>query len=210
MAESTVSRRERHTSPSHSDDGPATPALRPLPRRAAWVAVGRCVGASVGMLVRRQVRFPRAEVGTRIVFADRTTSRVYRDTRVARRTADPCFLAVSFRLRSVRGRGHAWFRAESWLNTPLFVGFPGFASKLWLAHDELGRYRGLYEWDGASRAERYARSLWHVLALVSEPASIDYRIVPGLRRADVLADPGVLGPWFPDEGGAWWRVVAVG
>jgi len=209
MAESTVSRRERHTIPSHSDDGPATPALRPLPRRAAWVAVGRCVGASVGMLVRRQVRFPRAEVGTRIVFADRTTSRVYRDTRVARRTADPCFLAVSFRLRSVRGRGHAWFRAESWLNTPLFVGFPGFASKLWLAHDELGRYRGLYEWDGAARAERYARSLWHVLALVSEPASIDYRIVPGLRRADVLADPGVLGPWFPDEGGAWWRVVAV-
>lgn len=210
MAESTVSRRERHPNPSPSDGRPATPALRPLPRRTAWAAVGRCVGASVGMLVRRQVRFPRAEVGTRIVFADRTTSRVYRDTRVARRTVDPCFLAVSFRLRSVRGRGHAWFRAESWLNTPLFVGFPGFASKLWLAHDELGRYRGLYEWDGAARAERYARSLWHVLALVSEPASIDYRIVPGLRRADILADPGLLGPWFPDEGGAWWRVVAVG
>jgi hypothetical protein len=28
------------------------------------------------------------------------------------------------------------FRAESILNTPLFAGFPGFVSKLWLAHDE--------------------------------------------------------------------------
>jgi hypothetical protein len=161
------------------------------------------------MLVRRKVHFPRSHVGRRILFADRTSARVYRDTRVARPVAQPCFLAVTFRLRAVRGRGHAWFRAESWLNTPLFVGFPGFVSKLWLAHDEHGRYRGLYEWDGTDRAETYARSLWHVLALVSEARSIDYRIVPGLRRADILADPGTLAPWFPDEEGAWWRVAAV-
>ncbi len=209
MAESAVSPQQPRTERPHPVH-PASQALGPLPRRAAWVGVAQCVGASAAMLLRRQVRFPRSEVGTRLVFADHTTSRVYRDTTVSVRSADPCFLAVTFRLRSVRGRGHAWFRAESWLNTPLFVGFPGFASKLWLAHDELGRYRGLYEWDGAVRAERYARSLWHVLALVSEPGSIDYRIVPGLRRADVLADPNVLSPWLPDERGAWWRVAAVG
>ena len=208
MARRVVGGGESYGDRSRSDDRLAS-GLRPVTPRAAWAAVGRCVGVSAGMMVRRQVRFPPAEVGTWIVFADRTTARVYRDTNVARRAADPCFLAVTFRLRSVRGRGHAWFRAESWLNTPLFVGFPGFTSKLWLAHDELGRYRGLYEWDGASLAERYVRSLWHVLALVSEPTSIDYRIVPGLRRAEVLADPSVLAPWFPDEGDAWWRVVAV-
>jgi hypothetical protein len=184
-------------------------ARTPLPRRVAWSGVARCVVRSAGMLVRQEVHFPRAEVGRRIGFADRTTARVYRDTRLGRAVADPCFLAVTFRLRAVRGQGHAWFRAESWLNTPLFVGFPGFASKLWLAHDEHRRYRGLYEWDGADRAESYARSLWHVLALVSEPSSIDYRIVPGLRRADILADTRVLDSWFPDEEGAWWRVVAV-
>lgn len=189
--------------------GPSVaPARTRLPRRVAWAAVARCVGTSAGMLARREVRFPRSQVGRRIAFADHTSARVYRDTAVARAAAEPCFLAVTFRLRAVHGRGHAWFRAESWLNTPLFVGFPGFASKLWLAHDEQGRYRGLYEWDGADRAETYARSLWHVLALVSEPTSIDYRIVPGLRRADVLADTSLLHPWFPDEEGAWWRVVA--
>ena len=35
----------------------------------------------------------------------------------------------------------------SLLNTPFFVGFPGFVSKLWLANDEHGVYRGLYRWD---------------------------------------------------------------
>jgi hypothetical protein len=52
-------------------------------------------------------------------------------------------LVVEFRLRAVRGLGHAAFRWESLLNTPLFAGFPGFVSKLWLANDDLGRYRGL-------------------------------------------------------------------
>jgi hypothetical protein len=120
---------------------------------------------------------------------------------------DPCFLAVSFRLRLIRGKGHAWFRAESILNTPLFVGFPGFASKLWLAHDSRGIYRGLYEWDGADRAEQYARSLWRVLELGCEPASIDFQILPGLRRDEVLADPTVLDQHAPAEPHAWWRVV---
>ena len=63
----------------------------------------------------------------------------------------PPVLVVAFRLRWVRGRGHALFRAESLLNTPLFVGFPGFVSKLWLAHDENGAYRGFYQWNGATR-----------------------------------------------------------
>lgn len=199
------------STPTTPPSNPTTVAAArtPLPRGLAWSGVARCVVTSAGMLVRRQVRFPRTQVGRHIGFADRTGARVYRDTRVARPAVEPCFLAVTFRLRAVRGRGHAWFRAESWLNTPLFVGFPGFVSKLWLTHDEQGRYRGLYEWDGPDRAETYARSLWHVLALVSEPRSIDYRIVPGVRRGDILADTSVLAPWFPDEEGAWWRVVAV-
>jgi hypothetical protein len=81
-------------------------------------------------------------------------------------------------------------------------------SKLWLAHDSHGTYRGLYEWDGADRAEQYARSLWRVLELVSEGGSIDYRVLPGLRRDEVLSDTGVLDRYASKGEGAWWRVVA--
>ena len=93
------------------------------------------------------------------------------------------------------------FRAESLLNTPLFVGFPGFVSKLWLAHDESGRYRGVYQWDGRARAHAYARSLWWVLALVSERESIHYTVIPHCTRSELLC--GI------DGGDAWWRVADV-
>lgn len=184
------------------------PGLGPLPRAIAWRAVARCILTSTAMLARGQIRSPRGNVGRTIRFADGTTGRVYRETAVPWAAVDPCFLVVSFRLRGVRGRAHQAFRVESILNTPLFVGFPGFISKLWLAHDGHDLYRGLYEWDGAPRAERYARSLWRVLELVSEPGSIDFRVLPGLRRDDVLADPAVLGRYETSETGAWWRVVA--
>jgi hypothetical protein len=46
--------------------------------------------------------------GTQLRFADGTSARVYRET-VADRgaTLDPCVLVVEFRLRAVRGLGHA-------------------------------------------------------------------------------------------------------
>src|SRR5687767_7130336 len=141
--------------------------------------MARCVFDAARLLAGRRLRLPRGRVGMRLRFADGTSARVYRETVVAgRAAAEPCVLVVAFRLRFVRGWGHALFRAESLLNTPLFVGFPGFVSKLWLAHDERGAYRGVYQWDGPDRAERYARALWRVLALVSVPGSIAYRVVP--------------------------------
>lgn len=97
------------------------------------------------MLARGELRWPRDNVGRVLRFADGTRARVYRETVAPGAPRDPCFLAVSFRLRVVRATGHAWFRAESILNTPLFVGGPGFASTLWLAHDGHGIHRGLYE-----------------------------------------------------------------
>jgi len=124
-------------------------------------------------------------------------------------TQDPCVLVVEFRLRAVRGWAHAAFRWESLLNTPLFVGFPGFVSKLWLANDERGRYRGLYEWDGPRRADHYARALWRVLALVSVPGSIHYVVLPGLRRDELLARPQVLAGAGATDTAAWWRPVEV-
>ena len=96
----------------------------PLPRLVAWRAVVRCFATSLRMLLRGEVGFPTSEVGRRIESADSSTARVYRDTTVGRPVAEPCFLAVTFRLRAVRGRGHAWFRVESLL-IPALRGVPG-------------------------------------------------------------------------------------
>jgi hypothetical protein len=148
---------------------------------------------------------PRTHVGQWLRFADGSASRVYQETVVDRHSlSDPAVLVVGFRLRAVRGRGHDLFRRESVLNTPLFIGFHGSVSKLWLANDEHGLYRGLYQWDGAEKAEQYARALWRVLALVSVPGSIHCHVLPGLLRDELLRDPG-LAP--ADETGAWWRLT---
>ncbi|WIM92901.1 hypothetical protein ACTOB_004859 [Actinoplanes oblitus] len=182
---------------------------RPLSLPAAGWAVARCAGVTAALLARRRVHLPRDRVGRRLSFGDGTTARIYRDTVVDRPAPrDPCVLVVEFRLRGVHGRGHALFRAESILNTPLFVGFPGFVSKLWLAHDEHDVYRGLYEWDGAESAAGYARALWWVLALVSHRASIDYRVIPGLTRADVLERTPAWVAATTGAGAAWWCPVA--
>ena len=109
----------------------------PLPIRSALGALARCAGTTAALLAQRRIHLPVRHVGRRLRFADGTSSRVYRETVVDRPPAgDPCVLVVEFRLRAVRGRGHAVFRWESLFNTPLFVGFPGFVSKLWLAHDD--------------------------------------------------------------------------
>jgi hypothetical protein len=179
----------------------------PLRYAAALRAVADCAVSTARLLRRRRIRLPTELVGTQLRFADGTSARVYRETVVERgATEDPCVLVVEFRLRLVRGRAHAAFRAESLLNTPLFAGFPGFASKLWLAHDERGRYRGVYEWDGPQRADHYARALWRVLALVSVPGSIHYMILPGLSREEFLARPQALA-WAAADRAAWWRPV---
>ena len=193
--------------PGRSDVVPEQP---PLAYPVAMRALAGCVAQTARLLWQRRMHLPTQRVGMRLRFADGTSARVYRETAVDRgATADPCVLVVEFRLRAVRGRGHAVFRWESLLNTPLFAGFPGFVSKLWLADDERGRYRGLYEWDGPRRAENYARALWRVLALVSAPGSIHYVVLPDLRRDALLDRPRVLDGATADAA-AWWRLADVG
>jgi hypothetical protein len=181
----------------------------PLALRVALQALATCVVSTAHLLWRRRLHLPTGHMGMRLRFADGTSAPVYRESVAGRgATRDPCVLVVEFRLRAVRGFGHALFRWESLLNTPLFAGFPGFVSKLWLAHDERGRYRGVYEWDGAERAAAYARALWWVLALVSVRGSVHYVVLPGLRRDELLARPDLLGTAEVDAA-AWWRLAAV-
>jgi hypothetical protein len=160
------------------------------------------------LLGQRKTHLPRQNVGLHLRFGDGTTGRVFRETVVdQQRPEDPCLLIVGFRLRLLHGSWHKVFLWECIFNTPLFVGFPGFVSKLWLDRDERELYRGLYEWNDAAGAEFYARSLWRVLELVCPRGAIHYKTVPGLRRDQVLEHPQVLEGIDPDEGSAWWRLV---
>jgi len=127
----------------------------PLKIRCAAGAVFRCVWATGALLAQRRIHQPGKHVGQTLRFASGASAQVYRETVVQRHpTEAPAVLVVEFRLRWVRGRGHALFRAESLLNTPLFVGFPGFVSKLWLAH----------EW---GRDELDAGEMWNSNSVIS-------------------------------------------
>lgn len=169
----------------------------------------RSVVVGVAELARGRVHQPSGRVGSRVRFADGTAGVVYRETARDRAVIDaPTVLVVRFRLRRIRSaRWHAAFRWESLANTVLFVGFPGFVSKLWCAHDERGRYRGVYQWDGVDRAEAYVSALRRVLALVSERSSIDHVTLPGLDRDAVLAEPSTTEAIRPDGRDAWWRPI---
>ena len=107
-------------------------------------------------------------------------------------------------------RGLAPARWTVLLDTPLFVGFPGFVSKLWLTRDEHGVYRGLYDWDGAAAAERYARSLRWVLVLVSVRGSIHHLVLPGVRRDELLTDAESSVQHLHHRGRAVRRAAGVG
>ena len=174
-------------------------------RCAVWVLIC-CLARTSLLLLRGRVRQPTGNVGRRVEFADGTASEVYRETFIAGRPCrKPAVLVVGFRLRHVKSDcAYALFRVESELNTVLFAGFPGLVSKLWLCHDQKGTYRGLYQWDDPELAAAYARALWRVLALVSEPGSIHYAVVPGADRDEVL-EGVTVGAVEPSSG--WWSPV---
>jgi len=168
----------------------------PLAYPTAARALVGCVVGTARLLRRHRLHLPKERVGMRLRFADGTSARVFRETTADRdATVDPCVLVVEFRLRAVRGHRHAAFRRESLLSTPLFAGFPGFRSKLWLADDERGRYRGLYEWDGPQPAANYARALQALLDRSDLKPAVDLQLPargrgPGAARAIRSPGPG--------------------
>lgn len=194
-------------SPARQRGCPENDVLALPPMREAAPHVLASARRTPGLVLSRRLHHPRHHIGRIICFADGSSSRVYRETRVGDGLArDPTLLVVGFVLRRVQGSFHSVFRAESWLNIPLFVGFPGFTSKLWLAHDQNGCYRGIYEWDGEERAAAYVRELSWVLGLFSIPGSIRAHTVPGIHREDVLSDPHALTATAKGSG-PWWRPI---
>src|SRR5690606_8397091 len=133
-----ISRRER------APNRPDPPSATGMQRRPGIGALFRSPRPWLAM--RHRVRRPLEHRNSRLRFADGTEEFVFRETVVeGLAPTEPCVLVVAFRLRLLgrAGLGHALFRRLSIVNTPLFAGFPGFTTKLWLADAVTGEYRGV-------------------------------------------------------------------
>jgi hypothetical protein len=168
---------------------------------------GRCVAAWGALVAHRRLTSPTDNLGARLRFADGSSSFVFRETAVAAPdTRDPTLLVIGFRLAALGSNRllHAGFRRECVLHTPLFAGFPGFRSKLWIDDVETGLYRGVYEWDGGDLARRYAARMVGLLAPFSTQGTARSQVVEGMPRDAFLARPEVLAT---GREGDWWRLA---
>jgi hypothetical protein len=178
------------------------------PRPGPVAAFARSAMATGRLLAAGRLASPRAYVGRRLGFADGTTSFVFRETAIRDHDPrDPAVLVVRFRLRAFGHRRllHALFRRECILHTPLFAGFPGFQTKLWISDTTTGVYRGLYEWDGPERAADYADTLARLLDPLSTHGSVRYHVIPGIRRQDLFDASRLPVAGQQQAAGAWWR-----
>jgi hypothetical protein len=167
-------------------------------------AFGSSVRVTGRLLWQGRLRLVGPWVDRRIGFADGTSFRVYRETICMAPNRDPCVLVVRFRLRLMGHSAllHALFRAESLANTPLFTGFAGFRTKLWMTEERTGEYRGLYDWDGPEQARAYATSLVELLRLVCVPGSIAFHIEPHADREEYVRRAAFVESGTPPQ--PWW------
>ena len=184
---------------------------RQIPRRSGQVAAfARSAVATGRLLAADRLASPQTYLGRRLRFADGSTSFVFRETAIrGRDPRDPAVLVVQFRLRAFGHRRwlHALFRRECILHTPLFAGFPGFQTKLWISDIATGTYRGLYEWDGPGKAADYADHLVRLLVPLSTSGSVRYHVIPGVRRQDLFGAPSPAVAGQEQGPDAWWRLA---
>jgi hypothetical protein len=176
-------------------------------RLAALRDYGECAGQWARMATHHGLLRPHDLVGSTVEFADGSTSRIFRETCVADPvTAEPVLLVIRFRLAFLGDVEalHTGFRYECLIHTPLFAGFPGFRSKLWLEDLHTRTYRGIYQWDGADAATAYAGRMVGLLAPFSNRGTARWHIVPGLLRSVYLGNPDATTGGADD---AWWRLA---
>ena len=160
-----------------------------------------------GLVAGRRLTSPKNNLGARLRFADGSSSFVVRETSVTTPgTSDPTLLVIQFRLAALGSNRllHGAFRRECVIHTPLFAGFPGFRSKLWLDDIETGVYRGVYQWQGGELARHYAARMVGLLAPFSTAGTARYRVVEGVRRDEFLLRPETV---QTDAEGDWWRLA---
>ena len=135
--------------------------------------------ANVYLLTGR-LHFPRARVGKTITMPDGEDYVIFREVYLDPTPSQPkqpgAIFIPHFHVARMSPKANQIF---SLLPIPLFVGLPGFRTKLWLLNKQNGDFAGLYQWDTVEDAENYARSqAMRYMTRRSVPGSVSYRVIP--------------------------------
>lgn len=163
----------------------------------------------VRVIWRGRLHLRRGRAGRRYVIEDGRVYQVFRETFLAAATSDPVVLVVGFRLRWLGTKRllHWLFQRVCILTTPFWSGLSGFRTKLWMVAPATCQYLGIYEWDGADRAQDYVQALVRVLRPLSVENTVWYTLHPGERLDPYLAarDAKLL---LKPEGGSHAHAIA--
>jgi hypothetical protein len=151
--------------------------------------------AAIGLVTRTlgykhsgRLRSPRDRVGQTFRNADGHEFVIFRETVLDSLPDAPRKPEAMFRVQFQVSKIVPWRdRLVIAMKSPIFVGLPGFRSKLWMVDEKNSTYQGVYEWDRLQDAENYVRSAsMDFMANVAVPGGLSYEIVPGgaIARSD--------------------------
>lgn len=111
--------------------------------------------------------------------SERTNYTVFRETESRDGSIDTfSVLIVGFRLRFLGSNPmlHWLFQRICIISTPIWSGFHGFRTKLWMVDRLTKNYLGIYEWAGDQNALAYVEWLVKILRPLSIAGSVWYEI----------------------------------
>ncbi|MFZ5642912.1 MAG: YdhR family protein [Bacillota bacterium] len=129
-------------------------------------------------LLKGRLHFPKGRVGHALTMEDGRKFVIFREVVVDPGNNQPENPEAVFRVRfHVANMSPEKNKLFSLIPIPLFVGLPGFRSKLWMIDEKTGDFQGIYEWDSGQDAQNYANSIaMRFMTGRSVPGSVSYKI----------------------------------
>lgn len=126
-----------------------------------------------------QLHLAKENLGKNFRVRDGQTYSVFHDTISDKNYSQPeVTLIVHFRLKLIRNNSffHWLFQSLCLLDTPVWVGFPGFRRKFWMVDIHTKDYLGIYRYEGSENAKSYAEYISAVLIPLSTKNSVWFEV----------------------------------
>ncbi|MBU1110149.1 hypothetical protein KKB83_00840 [Patescibacteria group bacterium] len=128
-------------------------------------------------------------IGTAYNIKDRGSYQILRESiNYLELDEEPVVLIVAFRMKFLGNSSflHRLFLSLSILTTPVWSGFPGFHTKLWMVDPKTNNYLGAYQWYGEENAKVYQGFLLRLLNTLAVTNSISIDRHPKTDLEDFL------------------------